>query len=94
MPGGKKRSYVLKQVCLTTYDLLLPPGIKVLHAFSSSVALRYTRSRLDSTEIIWKLHICSTYVVFPLGKELVLVEQFSESRSGIPNYLQSNACLK
>ena len=37
MPGGNKRSYVLKQNCremhqgfLSTYDLLLPPGIKVL----------------------------------------------------------------
>ena len=37
MPGGNKRSYVLNQNCremhqvsLSTYDLLLPPGIKVL----------------------------------------------------------------
>ena len=27
MPGGNKRSYVLKQTC-STYDLLLPPDIK------------------------------------------------------------------
>ena len=34
MPGGNKRSYVLKKtcsyklhVCLSTYDFLLPPGI-------------------------------------------------------------------
>ena len=37
MPGGNKRSYVLKQTCsfwlqlyLNTYDLLLSPGIKGL----------------------------------------------------------------
>ena len=27
IPGGNKRLYLLKQVCLSTYDLLLPPGI-------------------------------------------------------------------
>ena len=29
MPGGNKRSYV--QVCLSTYELLLTPGIKGLN---------------------------------------------------------------
>ena len=44
MPGGNKRSYVLKKTCsqklqvfLSTYDLLLPPGIKGLN--SSKVLL-------------------------------------------------------
>ena len=27
MPGGNKRSYVVKQTCLSTYELFLPPGI-------------------------------------------------------------------
>ena len=30
MPGGNKRSYVLEQVCSSTYDLFLPPGVKGL----------------------------------------------------------------
>ena len=30
MPDGNKRSG-LKAACLSTYDLLLPPGIKALH---------------------------------------------------------------
>ena len=27
MPGGNKRSYVVKQTCLSMYELFLPPGI-------------------------------------------------------------------
>ena len=38
MPGGNKRSYVLKQTCcLSTYGLLLPPGIKGLSDYLNQI---------------------------------------------------------
>ena len=36
MPGGNKESYILKtklQVCFSTFDLLLPAGVKGLTQF-------------------------------------------------------------
>ena len=42
IPGGNRRSYIVKQllVCLNTYDLLLPPGIKELIAVTHKVTMQ------------------------------------------------------
>ena len=45
MPGGNKRSYIIKQtcsfqlqVCLSTFDLLLPPDIKGLRIYQIEIS--------------------------------------------------------